>query len=107
MVGVTGRPVATDKSQESWEFSESESWSDHEKIVSGNLVPRVVCQLHHSTPKYQGKLDAESVQKREADTQRTQAYHSERQSSMSISSRDLEAFGKHLATTSSRDSENF
>ena len=31
MVEVTGRLVATDKSQESWEFSESESWSDHEK----------------------------------------------------------------------------
>ena len=49
------------------------------------------------------KLDAECVQKREADTQRTQAHHSERESSMSISSRDLEVTGKPIA---SRNSEN-
>ena len=39
MVGVAGK-LATDKSQESWEFSESESesWSDHEKEVTGKTV---------------------------------------------------------------------
>ena len=30
---VAGKPTGTDKSQESWEFSESESWSNHEKEV--------------------------------------------------------------------------
>ena len=35
-----GKPAATDKSQESWGFSESESWSDHEKEVTGKLVVR-------------------------------------------------------------------
>ena len=34
MVGVARKPAATDKSQESWEFSESESWSNHEKKVT-------------------------------------------------------------------------
>ena len=34
---VPGRPAATDKSQESWEFSETESWSNHEKEVTGKL----------------------------------------------------------------------
>ena len=43
MVGVARRPVATDKSQESWEFSESGSWCDHEEKYQGNLLPRVVC----------------------------------------------------------------
>ena len=52
------------------------------------------------------KLDAEGVQKREVDTQGTQAYHSTRESSMSISSRDLEAFGQPIATKSSGYSEN-
>ena len=32
---VAGKPAATDKGQESWEFSESESWSNHEKEVTG------------------------------------------------------------------------
>ena len=32
MVEVAGKPAATDKSQESWEFSDSESWSNHEEI---------------------------------------------------------------------------
>ena len=41
-----------------------------------------------------GKLDAESVQKREANAQRTQACHSRRESLMSSSFRDLEASGK-------------
>ena len=40
------------------------------------------------------KLDAESVQEREANAQRTQAFHSRRDSLMSSSSRDLEAPGK-------------
>ena len=40
------------------------------------------------------KLDAESVQKREANAQRAQAYHSRRESLMSSSSRDLEASGQ-------------
>ena len=40
------------------------------------------------------KLDAESVQKREAKAQRTQAYHSRRESLMKRSSRDLEASGE-------------
>ena len=38
MVEVAVKLVATDKSQESWEFSESESWSSHEKQVTGKLV---------------------------------------------------------------------
>ena len=29
-----GKPAATDKSQKSWEFSDSESWSNHEKEVT-------------------------------------------------------------------------
>ena len=38
MVGVAGKPAATDESQKSLEVSlESESWSDHEKKVSGKL----------------------------------------------------------------------
>ena len=40
------------------------------------------------------KFDAESVQKREADTHRAQAYHSKRESSMSMSSRDMEVSGQ-------------
>ena len=35
---VAGKSAATDKIQESWEFSESESWSNHEKEVTGNLL---------------------------------------------------------------------
>ena len=35
---VAGTPVATDESQELWEFSESESWSNHEKEVTGKPV---------------------------------------------------------------------
>ena len=35
---VAGKPVATDESQELWEFSESESWSNHEKEVTVKLV---------------------------------------------------------------------
>ena len=35
---VAGKPAATDKGQESWEFSESESWSIHEKEVTGKPV---------------------------------------------------------------------
>ena len=31
---VAGTLAATDKSQESWELSESESWSNHEKEVT-------------------------------------------------------------------------
>ena len=38
MVEVVGKLAATDKSQESWEFSESESWSNHEKEVTVKLV---------------------------------------------------------------------
>ena len=38
MAEVAVKPVATDKSQEYWEFSESESWSNHEKEVTGKLV---------------------------------------------------------------------
>ena len=38
MVEVAGKLAATDKSQESWEFSESESWSNHEKEVTGKPV---------------------------------------------------------------------
>ena len=105
LVGVTGRLVATVKSLESWEFSESESWSDHEKKLSGkpgaesSMLPSPLCA------EVSGKLDAESVQKRESDTQKTQAYHSQREGSMSISSRDLEATGKPIATKSSGYSE--
>ena len=38
MVEVAGKLATTDKSQESWDFSESESWSNHEKEVTGKLV---------------------------------------------------------------------
>ena len=38
MAEVAVKPAATDKSQEYWEFSESESWSNHEKEVTGKLV---------------------------------------------------------------------
>ena len=38
MAQVVGKLAATDKSQESWEFSESESWSNHEKEVTGKPV---------------------------------------------------------------------
>ena len=38
MVEVQEKPAATDKSQESWELSESVSWSNHEKEVTGKLV---------------------------------------------------------------------
>ena len=41
-----------------------------------------------------GKPDAECVQKREANAQRTQAYHSRRESLMVSSSRELEVSGK-------------
>ena len=37
-VEVAGKFAATDKRQESWEFSESESWSNHEKEVTVKLV---------------------------------------------------------------------
>ena len=32
------KPVATDESQVLWEFSESESWSNHEDEVTEKLV---------------------------------------------------------------------
>ena len=35
---VVEKPAATDKKQESWRFSESESWSNHEKVVTGKNV---------------------------------------------------------------------
>ena len=35
---VAGKPAATDKSQESLEFSESESWSNHEREATGKPV---------------------------------------------------------------------
>ena len=38
MAEVAEKLAATDKSQESWEFSESESWSNHEKEVTRKLV---------------------------------------------------------------------
>ena len=38
MFEVAGKLAATDKSQESWKCSESESWSNHEKEVTGKLV---------------------------------------------------------------------
>ena len=34
----SGKPATTDESQQPWEFSESESWSDREKDVTGKLV---------------------------------------------------------------------
>ena len=52
------------------------------------------------------KPGAENAQKREANAQRAQACHSERESSMSMSSRDLNAFGKPIATKSSGYSKN-
>ena len=38
MVEVALKLAATDKCQESCEFSESESWSNHEKEVTAKLV---------------------------------------------------------------------
>ena len=38
MVEVAGKLVATEKSQELWDNPESESWSDHEKEVTGKPV---------------------------------------------------------------------
>ena len=38
MVEVAEKLAATDKSQASWDFSESESWSNHDKDVTGKLV---------------------------------------------------------------------
>ena len=35
---VAGKPVATDEHQVSWEFSESESWSNHENEVTVKVV---------------------------------------------------------------------
>ena len=35
MAEVAGKPAATEKSEESWEFSESETPSDHEEEVTG------------------------------------------------------------------------
>ena len=45
-------------------------------------------------PEVLGKLDAECVQMREANAQRTQGYHSRRESLMASSSRGLEVSGK-------------
>ena len=43
---VAGTLAATEKRQESWEFSESESWSDHEKEVTGeNLLRPEILEL--------------------------------------------------------------
>ena len=55
MVEVAGKLAATDESQESWDLSESESWSNHEKEVTGKL-------LHPEIQKVQGilKLEAEN-----------------------------------------------
>ena len=59
-------------------------------------------------PEVSGKLDAECVQKREANAQRTQAYHSRRESLMTSSSRDLEVSKKPDAVFSchSESSQN-
>ena len=38
MDGVAVKPTATDESQEIWEFSESEPWSNHEKEGEGKPV---------------------------------------------------------------------
>ena len=59
-------------------------------------------------PEVSGKPDAECVQKREANAQRTQAYHSRRESLMTSSSRDLEVSGKPDAVFSchSESSQN-
>ena len=41
MVEVAVKSAATDKSQESWEFSDSESWSNHEKEATGKPVASI------------------------------------------------------------------
>ena len=38
IVEVAGKPAATENSQESWDFPESKSWSDHGKEVTGKPV---------------------------------------------------------------------
>ena len=45
MVEVAGKPAATDESQELWEFSESESCSNHEKEVTGKLVESINSEI--------------------------------------------------------------
>ena len=59
-------------------------------------------------PEVSGKLDAECVQNREANAQRTQAYHSKRESLMTSFSRDPEVSGKPDAVFSchSESSQN-
>ena len=50
-------------------------------------LERESLMIHSSrNPEVSGKLDAECVQKREANAQRTQAYHSRRESLMASSS---------------------
>ena len=52
MERVAGKPAATDESQELWEFSESESWSNHEKEVTGkpfahdNVTGKLVASIN-------------------------------------------------------------
>ena len=41
MVEVAERPTATDNSQELWEFSESESWSNNESGATGKPVASI------------------------------------------------------------------
>ena len=53
MVEVAVKLAATDKSQESWKFLESESWSHHEQEVTGK---RVACR----SSKNQGILKLEA-----------------------------------------------
>ena len=57
MVEVAEKPAATDKSQESWEFSDSESWSNLEKEVTR----KPVASRNSEIQKIQGilKLEAE------------------------------------------------
>ena len=51
--------------------------------------------IHSSrNPEVSGEPDVECVQKRDAIAQRTQAYHSKRESLMTSCSRDLDVSGK-------------
>ena len=53
---VEGKPAATDKSQESWEFSESQSWSNHEKEMTGKPVASRASKLQR-IPKLEVGVD--------------------------------------------------
>ena len=83
---------------------ENLSLTDRSGIISVFLHQNVGADQEKK--KYQRNLKSRGAQKREANAQRTQVYHSERESLMSSFSRDLEATGKSVASRCSGKSEN-